>query len=108
MYTQETRDSDTYFSDASAIKLSSPVQVRSERWLCHNNRGSKSTAMRQQLQMHELYRSLGLGGAEMRRSHDLYVDGVLKHLHLIQWCVLQQSLCLRSVHQSKHSRASSS
>ena len=63
------------------------------RWLCHNNRGSKSTAMRQQLQMHELYRSLGLGGAEMRRSHDLYVDGVLKHLHLIQWCVLQQSLC---------------
>ena len=28
VYTQETRDSDTYFSDASAIKLSSPVQVR--------------------------------------------------------------------------------
>ena len=28
------------------------------RWLCHNNRGSKSTAMRQQLQMHQLYRSL--------------------------------------------------
>ena len=74
-----------------------------------SNGGSKSTAMRQELQMHQLYRySLGLWGAEMRRNHDLYVDGVLKHLHLIQWCVLQQSLCLRSVHQSKHSRASSS
>ena len=45
------------------------------RRLCHDYGGSKSTAMWQELQNHQLYRSLGLWGAEMQRTCDLYAMG---------------------------------